>query len=472
MITGSSKKWIAMGLAFALTVAGIGQVEWKGVRAAGTENTSGAAVTASGSSIGTATPIPTATPTATPTTTKLTAPTSVTVQGGSARVRVSWGKVSGATGYYVYLRQASATTYSKVKTITDGATTSVDVKSLVQNSTYYACVSAYVKNADGTVTESDLSTTAVASTAAVSKTSKTPKKYSNKKKFQASPAYKKYKRMRTIMNYSKSFAIPGMKTTNVAGFSSTSMVPQGICQAGGYFLISAYDSKGLDYSVVYVLSRSSKSYITTLVLPSKAKVGGIAFDGTNIWISKGTSVACFPYSVITTMVSDGVSYRSLAKYTSVIKVGSTASYMGYYNGILWVGAYKTATSSMTGYQVGNVNTTPTLAKKYTMDVPSKVQGITFDSDGTLILTRGCGKNNTDSGYVSHIRTYSPSYSTPKANGKILKNACKKITRVPPKVEGVAVYGTYTYVLSSSCHYSSCKYPVDRVIAMKTAKMLA
>jgi len=327
------------------------------------------------------------------------------------------------------------------------------------------------KNVNGRIVESDLSDSVSAKTAAVSATSKSAKLYSTKTKFTKSPAYKKFTKMKNSMNYAKSFPIPGMKTTNVGGFSSKSMVPQAICHAGSYLLISAYDSKGVDYSVIYVVSKSAKSYITTIVLPSKAKVGGMAYDGTNVWISKGTSVASFPYTVITDAVNAGTAHTTLKSYNSVNKVTGTASYMGYYNGILWVGAFKQSSSSMIGYSVENKTTTPTLKETYTMAVPSKTQGITFQEDGTLVLTRAYKKNTTESGYISQIRTYMPSYENASAGGKILKNSVRKKNKMPPKVEGVAIYGTYTYTLFSSSHYGKCKHPVDRVIALKTNKLI-
>ncbi len=166
-----------------------------------------------------------------------------------------------------------------------------------------------------------------------------------------------------------------MKTTNVAGFSCTTMVPQGLCLACSYFLITAYDYKNELNSVVYVVSRSSKSYITTIVLPSKKqKVGGIAYDGTNVWISKGKAVASFPYSVVTNAVNAGTSYTELAAYKSVSTLDSTASFMGYYNNVLWIGTFRQATSTMKGYQINNKATLPSLSPAYTMDVPKQNSG--------------------------------------------------------------------------------------------------
>lgn len=480
------KKNFARGMAICLTLAMVmvgmpdtGNSVSEAATETGTpENGTGAnPETASGSAVGTATPLPGATATATPTPMpeedmtiyKTDAPV-VSVRGGSKRVRLNWKKISNADGYYIYSRPSTSSAYTKVATIKDGSKVEYDKKSLLQNTTYYFRMSAY-RVVNGKTVESDLSAAVSAKTAAVSATSKAAKKYSTKASFQKSPAYKTYTKMKNKMNYSKSFAIPGMKTTNVAGFSSSSMVPQAICHAGSYLLISAYDSKGTDYSVIYVVSKAAKSYVTTIVLPSKAKVGGMAYDGTNIWISKGTSVASFPYSVVTDAVNSGSSFTTLASYRSICKVNGTASFMGYYNGILWVGKFSQSSSTMIGYSVANKTTSPSLMQTYTMAVPSKTQGITFNSDGTMILSRSYRTKASKDGYISQIRTYMPSYGSVGANGKILKNAALSTTKMPPMVEGMAVYGTYTYALFSSSHYTSCKYPVDRVIALKTNKLI-
>lgn len=468
------KKYISLCLAFSMVAsAAMGMGPERSKAAEGTGAVSGGSIS-SGSAVSTTTPVPTTLPTVTPSATpdldayRLPA-TTLKARGGSKRVRLTWTAISGASGYYVYYRKASESAYVKGAAITQGTTTTYTKKSLEQGVEYYFCIAPY-KTVNGTNVEGSLSSSVLVKTVSVAATSKKAEKYATKTSFQKSKTYKTYKRMRSYMNYSKSFAIPGMINTNVAGFGSTTMVPQGMCLAGSYFLITAYDYKKTDYSVIYVVSRAAKSYITTIVLPSKAKVGGIAYDGKNVWISKGTSVASFPYTVITDAVNGGSSYTELAAYNSVHKVNGTASYMGYYNGTLWVGSFKQTSSSMVGYTVGKT-TVPTLSAKYTMAVPAKTQGITFNSNGTLLLTRSYRTAKSKSGYISQIRTYIPSYSAVGAKGNIKKNTARAVTTLPPMVEGVAVYGTYTYTLFSSTYYKSCKYPTDRVIAMKTNKLL-
>lgn len=394
----------------------------------------------------------------------------VGIKGGSERIRVTWKKIADADGYYVYTRASDEAQYVKTKEVKDGDATECVVKSLTQNKKYYARVSAYRK-VGNQIVESALSAIVSAKTKSVSATSKSAKLYSTKKKFKKSPAYKKYTKMVKKLNYSKSFAIPGMKTTNVAGFACTTMVPQAVCHAGSYLLVSAYDSKGVENSVIYIVSKAAKSYIATIVLPSKAQVGGMAYDGENVWISKGKSVACFPYSFVTETVNSGSAYKELNAYRGVCKVEKTASYLGYYKGTLWVGTFSTAASFMDGYSIANKTSMPSLSKTYTMKMPSKTQGIAFTSDGTLIVSRSNKAKESKSGYVSQIRTYSPSYDSVGADGKVLKNKVIKETALPPKAEGVAVYGSYVYTLFSSCQSSACKNPVDRVLALKISKLI-
>lgn len=460
------KKGMAMGLFLSLFVGNVAAASTPTVENSTKEgNTStstvvsGSSVTVTGGAVGTK-----------PLIESLDTPT-VSVRGGSKRIRITWNSIANAEGYYVYLKSPDSTEFKKVKDITSGSTVTYTKKLLTQNATYSVKVSAYAKNGE-TVVESGLSKAVKGTTTAVAATSKVAFKYKGKSKFQKSPAYKTFTKMKNGMNYSKSFAIPGLKNTNVAGFACTTMEPQAICHAGSYLLISAYDKKGVDKSVIYVVSKSSKSYITTIVLPSKAKVQGMAYDGKNVWISKGASVAHFPYKVVTDAVNSGSAYVSLASYSGVQKMNGTASFMGYYNGILWVGTFSaTKSTTMYGYAIANKETFPSLTQTYTMSVPSRTQGITFKADGALILSQSYRAKSSQSGYVSRLRTYYPSYNSPSSKGGIKKNAVVKKTKMPPKMEGVAVYGSYTYTLFASTRYSGCKYPVDRVIAMKTNKLI-
>ena len=77
-----------------------------------------------------------------------------------------------------------------------------------------------------------------------------------------------------------SYVIPGLRQTNVSGMATPYMVPQGICVAGNYVLISAYSSSNKVWtsSVIYVLDRDTGKYLTTLALSTRCHVGALAYS--------------------------------------------------------------------------------------------------------------------------------------------------------------------------------------------------
>lgn len=60
----------------------------------------------------------------------------------STSIKITWEKVTGANGYYVYRRPSSSNTWTKVKTITSGSTVTFTNKD-IKSGNYYYCVEAY-----------------------------------------------------------------------------------------------------------------------------------------------------------------------------------------------------------------------------------------------------------------------------------------------------------------------------------------
>jgi len=77
-----------------------------------------------------------------------------------------------------------------------------------------------------------------------------------------------------------SYIIPGLRQTNVSGMATSHMVPQGICTAGNYILISAYSSSSKVWtsSVIYVLDKDTGKYLTTLALSTRCHVGALDYS--------------------------------------------------------------------------------------------------------------------------------------------------------------------------------------------------
>ena len=154
-------KYIAGCLTLALFVTMVPMQAAANTEKQGGTGTPGAA---SGGAASIATPTPTATASATPTATATVNPTlyeldapTVTARGGSNRVMLSWNKVTGASGYYIYSRKSSESVYQQTAVVKGADTVRYLIKSLPQNTTYYYRVAAYCE-VSGTQIEGKLST--------------------------------------------------------------------------------------------------------------------------------------------------------------------------------------------------------------------------------------------------------------------------------------------------------------------------
>lgn len=119
------------------------------------------------------------------------------------------------------------------------------------------------------------------------------------------------------------------------------MTPQGITFAGDYLLISAYCSKNTHSSILYVLNESDKTYYGTIKLPSKAHVGGVAYDNNrsgNIWVSKGNAVGCFKYSELVKCKNKVLSIPSYNRTVDLSYIASTMCY-DTVNDYLWIAPF-------------------------------------------------------------------------------------------------------------------------------------
>ncbi len=68
------------------------------------------------------------------------------VPAGSQKIKLSWTKVTGAAGYRIYRAASKTGTYTLIKEITSGSTTSyTNVSGLTNGKTYYYKVAAFSK---------------------------------------------------------------------------------------------------------------------------------------------------------------------------------------------------------------------------------------------------------------------------------------------------------------------------------------
>lgn len=394
-------------------------------------------------------------------------PQITSIKGGDKRLKVKWSKGTGADYFNLYVSTKASSDFTVVAKIAPDEEKIRGIDGLKKGKKYYVKVEA-VRTVSG-ITMSSVSAVQNTTTASIAAkaTSVVAKLFATLKSFKNSAAYKEYKAFKNRVVYNKSYVIPGLKVTNVAGFNTTRMVPQSITFAGDYLLISAYDYSKKQESVIYIMDKNTRKYLTTLVLPHSGHVGGIAFDGENVWVTYGKNLQNFKFCHIQSAVISGKPYYELYRFSSVIPMPETMSYVTYYKDRIWGAAYsETAKKYMYGYTIGNKSGVPVLKYTNRIQMPNRTQGVAFTSSGKMIVSRSCQTKKGRRGFMSQLDTYKPTWDFKK--NTIKKNSRKKTVKMPPMNEGIAISGSYTYVIYESPSFSECQAPLDRVTAFKTS----
>lgn len=299
----------------------------------------------------------------------------------------------------------------------------------------------------------------------------------------------KYRIFAMLYREEASRAIPGLAFTDLGESVCSQMVPQGICIAGDYMLISAYDNganvsfrKNTGYvpqnSVIYVLSYREGcpgEFLTTLVLPDVNHVGGLAFDGRRIWIAKSSTktLSAISYEVVKEAAGCGQESVLLPRYEATVSCGVRASFVSFYDQRLWVGTYNSllqGKSSLTAFSIIE-GQEPKLVMEAAWKIPSCAQGITFLERGERVymaVSASCGRFLTSTLYLYEME--GADQTEPTLAGSI---------SLPPMSEELISDGSHVYVLFESgatCFstgaYRKCPYPVDRICALDSSGMLA
>lgn len=101
------------------------------------------------------------------------------------------------------------------------------------------------------------------------------------------------------------YSIPGLAPTAdndlTKGYiQCNNLCPQGLTFAGDYMLTTAYCVDGVHTSCIFIYDKETGDYLNTLVLKEKSHVGGITYDGNNVWIchANRTSLQRIPYTAL------------------------------------------------------------------------------------------------------------------------------------------------------------------------------
>ena len=201
--------------------------------------------------------------------------------------------------------------------------------------------------------------------------------------------------------------IPGMPSTKDEDWFnnfifSASQCPQGLCITDDYILLTSYSEEDDCLGELMVIDKESGDYLFTLGMDPASHLGGIAFDGENVWVcnSSKNAIERISYDFIELMASQNPGeVVDATDVVDIYKVSNTPSCITFYGNRLWIATHtKIINSKMKAYFYDKKS--DTLKALSTYKIPSKVQGIAFDEDGAVYLSTSYGRRSS-----SYIKKY-------------------------------------------------------------------
>lgn len=265
--------------------------------------------------------------------------------------------------------------------------------------------------------------------------------------------------------------IPGMPSTREYDYmknlvTTEEQCPQGICMTEDFCLITAYcsnDSENL--GSLYVFDRDNGEYLVTLGMKKNSHLGGLTFDGRNLWIchSDTRTLERLNYDYIKRIaLSRPKMFVDATGMFKEYRVSNMPSAITYYDGLLWVATHNAYfKSTMISYKYLDGG----LVEQERYQIPEKVQGITFDEEGHVYLSTSFGRRKS-----SYIRMYE---SITALDDKPKKPAYN--IELPPCSEAIIYQNKRLYVLFES---ASLKYfegtdgrgmsisPIDKILIVE------
>ncbi len=277
-------------------------------------------------------------------------------------------------------------------------------------------------------------------------------------------------------NFREDVVIPGMPSTREQDYleniiSSEGQCLQGLCFTPELILMTSYAESSKKKGSLLVFDRESGDYLVTLAMREDSHLGGIAFDGSNIWVchSKPGTLERIPYGYIKRLAAQSPGYCvDVTIVSDEYPLKNTPSCITSYGDRIWVATHtKLFNSEMVSYSYNATNDTLQAVSRY--EIPSKVQGIAFDERGSVYLSTSYGRENS-----SYLNVYSSLLGL--ANDP--NNPSVKV-EMPPCAEEIAIADNNVYVIFES---ASRKYfegtdgngtstsPLDKMLEVTTASI--
>jgi uncharacterized repeat protein (TIGR02543 family) len=261
---------------------------------------------------------------------------------------------------------------------------------------------------------------------------------------------------------------PNTRITDLAEekFSSEYQCPQGLCLTEDYIIVSSYALEKDVPGALTFYDRGSGEYVISFGMEANSHLGGIAYDGSYIWIchSNTKKLEAISYEFLKSLIA--ISSQNFIDITSCFaqyEVENVPSCITAKDGLLYVATHHAYTpGSLYVYTLQKDH----LTKQDSMMLPSKVQGIAFDESGRLWLSRSYGRKRSSELWV---------YPGIAALKEKLFSPERKI-EMPPGSEELVVEDELIYVLFETASYKylegsdgkgTCDYPIDKLLMINS-----
>ena len=282
----------------------------------------------------------------------------------------------------------------------------------------------------------------------------------------------------------KTIPIPGVVSTYTRTGSDVNSagtyVPQGLCRAGKYMLITAYDFKKKLNTVIYAVDTDENRLVSTLTLPNKYHAGGIAFDGTNIWMTGDTSdkykgapfVQYMSFETFSRLIERPLAEVKSADISKPVYIKNRPSFLECDKGMLWVGTYigskGTSEGFMNGYEIIGEPDAPklnTLMYKVIAGIDSSAQGA--DIDGNYLYVSSSYKGMLQGVQTSFITKYNLRAADNGSDSIFVSGTEVSRVEVPKMNEEILVEGGYIHINfeSAADYWKFAVIKTDRILAV-------
>ena len=218
-----------------------------------------------------------------------------------------------------------------------------------------------------------------------------------------------YQKLLTECNYRfwDDMNIPGMPQTRESDYlnnyiTQATQCMQGLCFTPEYILMTSYAESDTIPGTLMIFDRDSGEYLVSLSMKVNSHLGGVTYDGENIWIchSEQNTLERIEYNFVQKIVESGANYCVDVSGISVeYKIKNSPSCIAYYGDRIWVATHTTVfDGTMVSYSYNK--STEELIPLADYQIPKEVQGVAFDEEGTIYFSTSYGRKNS-----SYIKAY-------------------------------------------------------------------